>query len=424
MNPEDSFQKEIEKVVAQKFEQRVGIRSKSRQKSLPKGTNAFFRGIPGNTLSRGQEDLLELLQSEIAPSENGVVKVHAETFRTSFSLPAEFRDEAQTKPAPYRHVNTLQYHPTDRPPRIASECGKCECIGVCGDSCMNRMLYTECFGDIEAGKGNKNTNCAVGVKCGNRQFGQKLFATCKPKREQGRGWGLVLMSKVYDGDLVIEYVGEVIDEKTKDTRLQEWTDEHPNDPNFYIMELQPGWFIDARNVANLARFINHSCDPNCRLTQINCNGRMRCGIFALRDIEPGEFLSYDYHFDTRHGDKFVCCCGSANCRGTMKGGLNDSPCSLTRDQAWEAAKAEFDRDRTLLDEFFEAKSSAVSLVSELVPAADIGSKDELVANGPQTKFRESSRRLSLFLWRNATRGADFVERINRLENEGSLKSSK
>ena len=63
---------------------------------------------------------------------------------------------------------------------------------------------------------------------------------------------------------MIEYIGEVINEKTKNTRLEEWTKEHPNDPNFYIMELQAGWFIDAREYGNLSRFINHGCDPNCK----------------------------------------------------------------------------------------------------------------------------------------------------------------
>lgn len=67
-------------------------------------------------------------------------------------------------------------------------------------------------------------------------------------------------------DLVLEYVGEVIDKQTKDDRLSEWSKEHPNDPNFYIMELQPGWFIDARLLGNMSRFINHSCDPNCKLS--------------------------------------------------------------------------------------------------------------------------------------------------------------
>jgi hypothetical protein len=43
-----------------------------------------------------------------------------------------------------------------------------------------------------------------------------------------------------------EYVGEVIDETTKNDRLLEWARDHPNDPNFYVMRLETGWYIDAR----------------------------------------------------------------------------------------------------------------------------------------------------------------------------------
>ena len=98
-----------------------------------------------------------------------------------------------------------------------------------------------------------------------------------------------------------EYVGEVVDAETKEDILKKWARDNPNDPNFYVMSLSKGWFIDAREVANLSRFINHSCDPYCVLLPINMSGYMCNVIMALRDIAPGEFLSYDYHFDTRHG---------------------------------------------------------------------------------------------------------------------------
>ena len=52
---------------------------------------------------------------------------------------------------------------------------------------------------------------------------------------------------------------------------------HPNDPNFYLMELEHGFYIDARVKGNLSRFINHSCDPNCQLQRTNVAGDMRIG---------------------------------------------------------------------------------------------------------------------------------------------------
>jgi SET domain-containing protein len=70
-------------------------------------------------------------------------------------------------------------------------------------------------------------------------------------------------------------------------------------PSFYFLALDQGLTIDAKDKANLARFINHSCDPNC-ITQVwNVAGEPRAGIFAVRDIPAGEELSFDYHVRRR-----------------------------------------------------------------------------------------------------------------------------
>ena len=423
LNEDDSLQIKLEQHAESKSSLSSSVRvKKQRRVSKHQGCNTFFHGLDGDLVSKRYDDLLAALaegSNTDADNNNNNNNNDDQDTPSPFCLPVELRDEVHAKPPSYRHVNGLQYAPSHKPPRVAPEQGMCDCLTVCDEDCINRTLYTECFRDDKT----KETNCRLGLGCGNRQFSQRLFANCKPQREKGRGWGLVPVDPVHQGDLVVEYVGEVIDEATKESRLAAWSDEHPNDPNFYIMELQTGWFIDARNVANLSRFINHACDPNCRLTQINCKGKMRCGIFALRDIAAGEFLSYDYHFDTRHGDQFICCCGSANCRGTMKGGVreetNEAAAAGTKTQkeTWEAAKAEYDRDR----KFVEELEQTTSLVSEFVPAADPGSMDEYVAAGPQRKFRQKAR--TLFLWRNAMQGSNFRARIAALEQK-TRKASK
>ena len=198
--------------------------------------------------------------------------------RFAFCLPCDVREEVYAKPPTYWHMHSLQYRP-NRPPRIARTGDVCQCTGFCGNDCINHMLYTECYGD--ATKNNNNsTNCHVGAKCGNCQIMQLRSAKRKPKREQGRGWGLIAVEKIGKGDLVQEYVGEVVDAETKEDILKKWARDHPNDPNFYVMSLSKGWFIDAREVANLSRFINHSCDPNCVLLPINMSGYMRNAIMA------------------------------------------------------------------------------------------------------------------------------------------------
>ena len=70
--------------------------------------------------------------------------------------------------------------------------------------------------------------------------------------------------------------------------------------------------IDATVAGNMAQLLNHSCDPNCFSRPV---GQSRVVLSALRDILPGEELTYDYRFS---GDEtLVCKCGSAKCRGTV-----------------------------------------------------------------------------------------------------------
>jgi hypothetical protein len=164
----------------------------------------------------------------------------------------------------------------------------------CDSQCLNRIAGIECVGNSnnKSDKTNVYKNCNLGPTCGNRLLSLRAAAKCKPVRETGKGWGLISVHGVKKGDLVLEYVGEIIDEKTKRSRLDEWSEKHPNDPNYYIMSLETGWYIDARECGNLSRFINHSCEPNCHLARIMVSGYSRIGIIAAKDVAPGEFLRY------------------------------------------------------------------------------------------------------------------------------------
>jgi len=77
------------------------------------------------------------------------------------------------------------------------------------------------------------------------------------------------------------------------------------------------YYVDGKHFGSDSRFINHSCDPNCELQLWHVNGRLRIGICAIRDIQPGEALSYDYQFETSEEDVFKCYCKTSACRGTM-----------------------------------------------------------------------------------------------------------
>jgi len=285
---------------------------------------------------------------------------------------------------------------------------------MCDEHCMNRMLGIECagIGNNKSGQKNPYWNCNNGQDCGNRVLGRRQFAKCKPKREQGKGWGLASVHGAKKGGLIQEYVGEIIDEVTKRDRLDVWAKDHPNDPNFYIMSLEPGWYIDAREKGNLSRFINHSCGPNCHLTPVNVGGHTRVAIVAKRDIQPGEFLCYDYQFDTKDSDKFVCRCGAANCRGTMKGGpsvIEEDDKKKTKKDIWTEAKAKLDKEKKFLEDLEKEQGGRLRKVGPSLPG-EIGEGARAVASLPTTEFRSKG----VCLWRNTTAGADFASRYIRL----------
>ncbi|MQM03421.1 hypothetical protein Taro_036198, partial [Colocasia esculenta] len=106
------------------------------------------------------------------------------------------------------------------------------------------------------------------------------------------GWGVVALEAIKKGEFVIEYIGEVISDAICEQRL--WDMKHRGDQNFYMCEIRKDFIIDATFKGNSSRFLNHSCDPNCKLEKWQADGETRVGVFASRVIEPGEPLTYDY----------------------------------------------------------------------------------------------------------------------------------
>src|SRR6185369_16297414 len=92
-----------------------------------------------------------------------------------------------------------------------------------------------------------------------------------------------------------------------------------NDNHTFLFIVDRNTVVDAGVGGNEARFINHSCDGNC---ESEIEGR-RIFIEAIKSIEPGEELSYDYQIGREKSDPpnvdeiYACRCGAAKCRGTM-----------------------------------------------------------------------------------------------------------
>lgn len=126
--------------------------------------------------------------------------------------------------------------------------------------------------------------------------------------------GLFSMEFIPANDLVIEYIGEVIRQKVADLREKEY--EARGIGSSYLFRIDDDNVIDATVMGNMARFINHSCIPNCNAKVITVEGKKKIVIYAKRDIQPMEEITYDYKFPIED-DKIKCLCNHEKCRGYL-----------------------------------------------------------------------------------------------------------
>ncbi|EKX31239.1 hypothetical protein GUITHDRAFT_47131, partial [Guillardia theta CCMP2712] len=73
--------------------------------------------------------------------------------------------------------------------------------------------------------------------------------------------------------------------------------------------------IDASAMGSMARFINHSCSPNCHTEKWTVGAETRIGIMASDNIPKGAEVTYNYQFESFGGMKHKCLCGAPNCSG-------------------------------------------------------------------------------------------------------------
>jgi len=123
------------------------------------------------------------------------------------------------------------------------------------------------------------------------------------------------MDDVNANDLIVEYCGEVIDDTELHRRLEEYRKQSA--VNYYMFRIGKNLVLDASVKGNNARFINHSCQPNCYSQKWWVGSTQRVGIFALVDIPAGKELTYNYNFDGigTQGIRQACFCGAPNCSG-------------------------------------------------------------------------------------------------------------
>jgi SET domain-containing protein len=130
------------------------------------------------------------------------------------------------------------------------------------------------------------------------------------------GLGAFSRTTIPKGTRIIEYAGEKIPNAEADRR---YDDESMQDHHTFLFILTNRICVDAAFNGNEARFINHSCDPNCE-TSVS---RGHIWIESIKAIPPGTELAYDYQYDddAKYTEKdylfYACSCGAEKCRGTI-----------------------------------------------------------------------------------------------------------
>ncbi len=125
--------------------------------------------------------------------------------------------------------------------------------------------------------------------------------------------GMFAAADIETGDRIIQYIGEKIPKKESTRRAIEWEEKarKKGEGLVYIFDLNKRYDLDGNVPNNPAKYVNHSCDPNCEA--VNYDGEI--WIVAMRDIKEGEELGFDYGYDIQHFMDHPCRCGSKNCVG-------------------------------------------------------------------------------------------------------------
>lgn len=136
------------------------------------------------------------------------------------------------------------------------------------------------------------------------------------RRSLVHGLGVFARHALHAGEILVEYKGERVDQEVAFSRPP-CDPDHPD--RLFLLGLDDGSLIDGARKGNTARWINHSCEPNC----VAENRKGRIFIRALRAIRAGRQITIDYApgvdgaITSSMRERFVCRCGSRSCRGTM-----------------------------------------------------------------------------------------------------------
>jgi len=128
------------------------------------------------------------------------------------------------------------------------------------------------------------------------------------------GRGIFAIKDIPKKTKIVEYKGKKITKKQADKIYEksvESAEKNNNSITTYLFELNKKYDLDGNIKDNIAKYINHSCNPNCEVV----NEDDHIWIYSIKDIKKDEEISFDYGFPLEDYKDHVCKCGSKNCIG-------------------------------------------------------------------------------------------------------------
>ncbi|KAJ3040181.1 Histone-lysine N-methyltransferase NSD3, partial [Rhizophlyctis rosea] len=196
-----------------------------------------------------------------------------EACETSYIFITRNRGPRRPKQVKTKDLGACQCRPRNGRPYATTSCG-------IDSNCINRMSKIEC----------NAKGCPAGKDCQNQSIQHRKYPrTVVFQTLDGRGFGLQAEETIPPDTLVIEYVGEVVDDEERIEREKLYGADR-----FYFADIGDGLFVDGTGFANHGRFINASCAPNCELQVWEVEGRPRLAIVTNSWVQAGSEVTFSY----------------------------------------------------------------------------------------------------------------------------------
>ena len=149
-----------------------------------------------------------------------------------------------------------------------------------------------------------NSTCRRQHNCPIHRIINHSYKTVSKLQSKNKGQSLIIQENCKKNEFVIEYRGKSVSS---------------TDIGEYVMKLGRNQYIDGNIKGNVAKYVNHSCYPNCQLHIVSVNDQLHACLFATKFIRSGTELTFDYQWDKKpNGECTTCYCGNKACRGSIE----------------------------------------------------------------------------------------------------------